>query len=134
MRFTVRFKLFAIVAVAAIALIVLAVASGVSEGVVENQVDAIRETYLPKIRLRPQLEAKFEHLVRTIQNAVGAADLDLLGPAAVEHDGLVRLLADTHDAMTVGQSAALRLAIDDYVDAALRVSKRSIAGDAGESM
>jgi signal transduction histidine kinase/DNA-binding response OmpR family regulator len=133
MRFTLRFKLFAIVAVAAIALVVLGVASGVSERVVEGQVDSIRDTYLPKIRLRPQLEAKFDHLVRTIQNAVGAAELDMLGTAATERDDLVQLLADTHDAMTVGQSAALRLAIDDYFDSAMTVSRRLINGDAGES-
>jgi len=134
MRFTLKFKLLAIVAVAAIALVVLTVASGFSERVVENQVDAIRDTYLPKIRLRPQLASGFDHLARSIQNAVEAADLDLLAPATAERDKLVRLLAETHDAMTVGQSAALRLAIDDYFDSAVAVSRRSIAGDAGEGM
>ena len=133
MRFTLRFKLFAIVAVAAIALVVLGVASGVSERVVEGQVDSIRDTYLPKIRLRPLLDAKFDHLVRTIQNAVGAAEVDMLGTAATERDGLIQLLAETHDAMTVGQSAAVRLAIDDYFDSAMTVSRRLISGDGGES-
>jgi signal transduction histidine kinase/DNA-binding response OmpR family regulator len=134
MRFTVRFKLFAIVAVAAVSLVVLALSSGVSERVVERQVDSIRDTYLPKIRLRPVLDAKFDHLVRTIQNAVGSAEVDMLGTAATERDGLVQLLAETHDAMTVGQSATLRLAIDDYFDSAMTVSRRLINGDAGESM
>ena len=134
MRFTLRFKLFAIVAVAAVALIVLTVSSELSEQAVGAQVASIRDTYLPKIRLRPELATAFDRLTRTIQNAVEASDADLLAPATGERDTVLRLITETHDAMTVGQSAALRLAIDDYFDAAIAVSRRLIAGDGGEAV
>ena len=133
MRATLRFKLFAIVAIAAIALIALTVSSGLSERTVELQVGGIRDTFLPKIRLRPALTTAFEHLGRTIQNAVEAADADLLTATTVERDAVLRLVADTHDALTMGQSAALRLAIEDYFDSAIAASRRLIAGEGGES-
>ncbi|MEO8845469.1 MAG: response regulator [Kofleriaceae bacterium] len=133
MRFTLRFKLLGLVGVAAIALIALTISSAVFEHAVEVQVDSIRDTYLPKIRLRPQLEGAFERLTRTIQNAVEASDADLLTPATAEKASVVQLISTTHDAMTVGQSAALRLAIDDYFDTAIIASRRLIAGEGGET-
>jgi signal transduction histidine kinase/CheY-like chemotaxis protein len=133
MRFTLRLKLFAIVGVATIALISLTVSSSLSEHAVERQIDSIRDTYLPKIRLRPALAGTFEHLVRTIQNAVEAADPDLLAPASAERDAVLAMIVGARDAMTVGQSAALRLAIDDYFDSAVATSRQLIAGDGGEA-
>jgi signal transduction histidine kinase/DNA-binding response OmpR family regulator len=133
MRFTFRFKLLAIVGVATIALIALTVSNSVSERAVEGQIDSIRDTYLPKIRLRPALTASFDHLVQTIQNAVAAADADVLASVSSERDAVLGLLASGRDAMSAGQSATLRLAIDDYFDSALVVSRRLIAGDGGEA-
>jgi signal transduction histidine kinase/DNA-binding response OmpR family regulator len=132
MRFTLRLKLLAVVGVATIALIVLTVSASLSERAVEVQIDSIRDTYLPKIRLRPELSASFDHLIRTIQSAVEAADVDLLAPAGAERDALLQSVAAARDAMTVGQSAALRLALDDYFDSAIAVSRRLIAGDGDE--
>src|SRR6185503_2691496 len=132
MRFTLRLKLLAIVGVATIALISLTVSSSLSEHAVERQIDSIRDTYLPKIRLRPELGASFEHLVRTIQSAVEAADMDLLAPATAERDAVLRLIFGARDAITVGQSAALRLAVDDYFDSAIAISRQLISGDGGE--
>jgi hypothetical protein len=133
MRFTLRLKLLAIVGVATIALIALTVSNSVSEHAVEAQIDSIRDTYLPKIRLRPELGAAFEHLVRTIQNAVEAADMDLLAVAAADRDAVLRSVREAGDALTAGQSATLRLAMDDYYDSAVAVSRRLIAGDGGEA-
>jgi signal transduction histidine kinase/DNA-binding response OmpR family regulator len=132
MRFTLRLKLLAVVGVATIALIALTVSSSLSERAVETQIDSIRDTYLPKIRLRPQLTASFEHLIRTIQSAVEAADVDLLAPASAERDAILQSVAAARDAMTGGQSAALRLALDDYFDSAIAVSRRLITGDGDE--
>ncbi|HEY1552866.1 MAG TPA: histidine kinase dimerization/phospho-acceptor domain-containing protein, partial [Kofleriaceae bacterium] len=131
---TLRLKLFAIVTAAAIAVIALTVSSGLSDRAIETQVDSIRETYLPKIRLRPTLTAAFEHLSRTIQNAVEAADADLLGGAAGERDALLRSAAEARDAMTMGQLATLSFAVNAYFDAAIAVSRKLIAGDGGEAM
>ena len=108
MRFTLRFKLVAIVAVAATALIVLAVTSALSERTVERQVDSIRDTYLPKIRLRPRLQSAFDHLSHALQNAAESSDADQLAPTAGERDGLAKTIADAHDALTAGQATSLR--------------------------
>src|SRR5215813_6321177 len=131
MRFTLRLKLLAVVGVATVALIALTVSSSLSERAIEVQIDSIRDTYLPKIRLRPELTASFDHLIRTIQSAVEAADVDLLTPASAERDAILQSAA-ARDAMTGGQRAALRLALDDYFDAAIAVSRRLIAGDGDE--
>jgi len=133
MRFTIRFKLFAIVAVAAIALIVLTVSAGFSEHAVEAQVDSIRDTYLPKIRLRPTLTAAFAHFVGTFKNAVDAADVDTLATTVAEHDALLKLVSTSREALTLGESAVLRLGIDDYYAAALAASRRLIEGGGGEN-
>jgi signal transduction histidine kinase/DNA-binding response OmpR family regulator len=133
MRFTLRLKLLAIVGVATIALIVVTVSNSVSEHAVEAQIDSIRDTYLPKIRLRPELGAAFERLVRTIQNAAEAADMDLLAMATADRDAILRSIQGAGDAMTAGQIATLHLAMDDYYDAAVAVSRRLIAGDGGEA-
>ncbi|HSR96055.1 MAG TPA: ATP-binding protein, partial [Kofleriaceae bacterium] len=133
MRLTLRLKLFAVVGLAALALIALTVSSSLSERAVDAQIDRIRDTYLPKIRFRPALVASFEHLNRTIQNAVEAADLDLLAPATAERDAIFQSIGAANDAMTSGEAAALRLAIGDYFDSALAVSRRLIAGGGDEA-
>jgi len=133
MRATLRFKLFAIVAVAAVALIGLTVWSSISERAVETQVEGIRDQYLPKIRLRPALTASFERLSRTIENAVAASDADLLAQATGEHDAVLKVLIGGRDALNAGQSATLQLAIADYYDSAIATSKRLIAGEGGEA-
>ena len=88
---------------AAIALVVLGVASGVSERVVEREVDRIRDTYLPKIQASPAARCEVQiSLAHTSRTRSRRPSVDLLGTAATERDGLVQLLAETHDAMTVG--------------------------------
>ena len=134
MRATLRFKLVALVAVAAAAVVALTVSSGLSDRAIEAQVDSIRETYLPKIRLRPALTTGFERLSRTVQNAVEAADADVLAGAGGERDALLRLASDARDAMTMGQLATLSFAVNDYFDAAIAVSRKLIAGEGGEAM
>jgi signal transduction histidine kinase/DNA-binding response OmpR family regulator len=132
MRIALRLKLFVLVAIAIGSLLVVAVASSVYEQRVIDQVDSIRETYLPKIRLRPQLQAGFERLARTLQNAVEASDADLLATADKEHQQLLRDVSSATDALTMGQIAALRYAIDDFYAAASDVSRQLIAGPSDE--
>ncbi len=134
MRATLRFKLVAVVAVAAAAVVALTVSSGLSDHAIETQVDSIRETYLPKIRLRPALSGGFERLSHTVQNAVEAADADVLAGAVGERDALLRLATDARDAMTIGQLAMLSFAVNDYFDDAIAVSRKLIAGDGGEAV
>ncbi len=133
MRIALRLKLFVLVAISIGSLLVVAVASSVYEQRVIDQVDSIRETYLPKIRLRPQLQAGFEQLARTLQNAVEASDADLLATADTEHAKLLTDVSIATDALTSGQIAALRLAISDYYAAAAAVSRHLIAGPSDDA-
>ncbi|HEY1813987.1 MAG TPA: response regulator [Kofleriaceae bacterium] len=133
MRATLKFKLFAIVAACAVALITLTVWSGIAERTIETQVNGIRDTYLPKIRLRPELTAAFDRLNRTIQNAFEASDADLLAAATAEHDALVKIVGDAHDALTMEQAAALRFSIEEYYASAIATTRRLIAGEGGEA-
>ena len=128
MRLTLRFKLVAMVVVAALCLLVLAASSEIYERRVETQIDSIRAGYLPKIRARPRLEAGFEKVARTIQDAAQASDADLLAAAETARQALIADLVAADDAMTVGQIAALRLAIEDYYASAIAVSRTLIAG------
>src|SRR4051794_6046956 len=134
MRFTLRFKLSAIVVVTATALITLTVASGVSDHAVEAQIDRIRDTYLPKIRLRPALDGALQRLEHAIQNATAAADADQLVAAARERDVLIRLAQGSPEALAVAEADGLRRAIDEYFDAATAVSRRLIDGGGGEAV
>ena len=72
MRLSVRAKLIAIVVVAAWAFVVLIVASSFIAARADRQLAAIRERYVPKIEIGPQLERQFEQLRRGIQEAVAA--------------------------------------------------------------
>jgi signal transduction histidine kinase/DNA-binding response OmpR family regulator len=134
MKFTLRFKLFAIVAVAAAALVALVVSSAVSERAVQRQIDDIRDTYLPKIRLRPQLQADFDHLGRTIQSAFEASDADLLGQADPQRAALLAAIADGRSAMPPGQGDALARAVDDYAATATATTRKLIAGAGGDTI
>jgi signal transduction histidine kinase/DNA-binding response OmpR family regulator len=132
-RATLRFKLFALVAACAVALIALTVWSSIAERTIETQVNGIRDTYLPKIRLRPELSAAFDRLSRTIQNAFEASDADLLGAASSEHDAIVKIIGDAHDALTMEQSAQLRFLVEEYFATAIATTRRLIAGEGGEA-
>nr|HEX4317949.1 response regulator [Kofleriaceae bacterium] len=134
MRFTLRFKLFAILLIATAAVLVLAVTSTLAERTIEQQVDSIRDTYLPKIRLRPRLQLAFDKLSRTMQSAAEARDADLLSPAAAEREDVGHVIADAHDALTASQVASLRNSVDAYYDAATSTTRRMIAGGGGEAL
>jgi signal transduction histidine kinase/DNA-binding response OmpR family regulator len=132
MRLSLRIKLFAIVLVSAVALIALTIFSGASEKNVETEIESIRDTYLPKIQVRSALGASFTKLSQDMQSAVEAADADLLASATDDYSGLLAII-NTSRGMTLGQAAVLRLAVSDYVDTAVPLSKRLIAGEGGES-
>ncbi|MDB4962980.1 MAG: Histidine kinase [Myxococcales bacterium] len=134
MRFTLRLKLIAIVAVGAIAMLVLTLTGASYEDRLASHVASIQQSYLPKIRLRPQLEHAFETVGRSLQQAVDASDPDLLAGAETERQAMLQLIGGARDAITVGQIAALRLAVEDYYTSALAVSRTLINGETGEGV
>ncbi|KAB2892912.1 MAG: methyl-accepting chemotaxis protein, partial [Kofleriaceae bacterium] len=134
MRLTFRAKLIAIVLVDALALLALVLLSRYIERRVDDQLAAIRDTFVPRVGLKPQLEGTFERIGRSLQDAVAANDLDLLDDAHRQHQLLLEQLAAGGDAVEPDRAAAFRKELDAYVASALAVSRRLIDGDAGEDV
>jgi CheY-like chemotaxis protein/signal transduction histidine kinase len=134
MRLTIRGKLGAIMAAAAVAFGVLVVGTELIATRLQAEVDAIQGRYLPKMDLGPRLEAEFEGARRGFQDAVAAHDLDALTETRDRKNTLLEQIAAAHDVLDATQTAALARAIDDYFAAAFDVSRRLIAGETGEAL
>ena len=134
MRLSFRSKLLAVVATAAFALVALVLSSAISARYVERHLDDIRRRYLPKVGLRPRLEAQFERIQRGFQDAVAASDRERLARTAELKKQLLQQLADVSGAVDPPLAAALALAIEDYHDTGKVVSARLIAHEIGEGV
>ncbi|HVZ72935.1 MAG TPA: response regulator [Polyangia bacterium] len=134
MRFSLRAKLTAIVAVAAGAFILVIVAGSISAALTERQLETIRERYLPIIEIGPRLEAQFEHLRRGLQDATAARDAEMLQGTRATFEDLRRLVATSHGVIEPTAAAALMTALDDYYRTASSVSSRLISGETGEAV
>ncbi len=134
MRFTFRAKLLTIVGTAALAFLVLIVASALIADRTEQQLTKIRDRYLPKVELRPQLEGQFERIARGLQDAVAAHDAQALTATRELKNSFLQQLAAAREAVDATQAAALQSAIDDYYAVAYDVSRRLISGETGEEL
>jgi PAS domain S-box-containing protein len=123
-----------IVGIAALALVLLIVASGVVARRAEVQLSAIQDRYLPKVVLQPELDASFERLRRGFQDAVAAHDAETLAITKNLKDRFLSQLAAAEGAVEPDDGAALRRALEDYYAAALDVSRRLIADETGEAL
>jgi CheY-like chemotaxis protein/signal transduction histidine kinase len=133
-RLSFRAKLIAIVATAAAALVILIAASVAISSRTEQELAKIQERHLPKLQLGPQLDADFERLKRAFQDAVAARDPEAInGTRGIEALFFEHLEANV-GAVTPGQVAAVRAAMDDYYAAAADVSRRLMAGETGERL
>jgi len=134
MSLSFRSKLFAVVASAAVALIALVLSSAIVGQRVDRHLDDIRRRYLPKIGLRPQLEARFERIQRGFQDAVAATDSERLAGTVELKNQFLRQLAESSDVVDPRQAASLQEAIQDFHSKAMAVSSRLIAGETGEAL
>src|SRR5438128_10662200 len=127
MNLSFRSKLLALVATAALALVALVVFSAIIAGRVEGHLDDIRRHYLPKVGLRPRLEAQFERIQRGFQDAVGASDPEKLAATALLKKEFLQQLAESSDAVEPALAEALARAVEDYSIQGASVSARLIA-------
>jgi len=134
MRPSLRSKLLAIVGTAAGAFLVLIISSMVIAQRADEQLANVRERFLPKLEVGPVLEKEFEHLRRSIEDAVSARDADALVATRKELDEFVAQLAASPRAVDPAAAAALRAAVDEYYGLATDVARRLIAGESGESL
>ncbi len=134
MHGSLRTKLMAIGASAAFALLAIVVASVLSANVSDAQVSLIQERLLPKVGLRPLIEAQFERLRRGFQDAVAAKDPDLLDGTRGMADAIGAQLAAARDAVDPADARAAERAVEDYYAMARNISLRLIAGETGEAI
>jgi signal transduction histidine kinase/CheY-like chemotaxis protein len=131
---TFRAKLIAIVGVATVAFSITIGVSAIINQRVGEQLGAIQQRFVPKMEIGPQLEAQFEQLRRTLQDAVAARDGDALDGTRDQYDGLMQRLAAAHDVLDAADAALLRSAIQEYYENAYDVSRRMIDGETGEAL
>jgi signal transduction histidine kinase/DNA-binding response OmpR family regulator len=134
MKLSFRSKLLALVATAALALVALVVSSEIIAARVERHLDDIRSHYLPKLGLRPQLEAQFERIQRGFQDAVAASDTEKLARTAELRNDFLKQLAQSSGAVEPALAAALERAVQDFHARGLSVSTRLIARETGEGV
>src|SRR4051812_24899888 len=134
LRISFRVKLMAVVAVAAFSLIALVITSMLLTQQVDDRMQTIQRSYMPKVALRPVLEAAFERIKRGLQDAVAASDADVLAATRAHKTAFVTDLSAAREAVDAAQAGALERAIDDYFTTAYDVSRRLIAGETGESI
>src|SRR5580692_4565238 len=134
MRLTLRAKLAAIVATAALAFVVIIVVGAYSLTGTEAELSKIEGRYLPRVDLQPRLEAQLERLQRAYQDAVAAHDLDAIAAANQIRDAFLEQLAGASAALDAAQAGALRASLDAYTRAAAALSRRLIAGETGEPL
>jgi len=127
MRLTFRAKLAAIVCVAALALGLVIVAGAASARSVEQQLVAVKERYVPRVELEPQLSAAFERLVRSFQDAVASHDKDMLAATESRRSELIELL-DDEELLPAIVFIFSRAACDDAVRQCLREGLRLTTG------
>jgi signal transduction histidine kinase len=134
MWLTFRTKLMAIVAITACAFILLIATGALIARRVERQVSTIRERYLPKVELEPQLDSEFERIRRGFQDAVSSRDVDVLAATNDPKSRFLEHLDAARSAVDPEEAAALRAALNDYYTAAYGVSRRLISGETGEAL
>jgi two-component system chemotaxis sensor kinase CheA len=134
MRVSFRAKLMTIVGSAALAFVVILTVSAVTASRVDAQLTAIQDRHLPKIDLEARLDAQFDRLQRSFQDAVAAHDIDALERTRSIEDALLAQLDGARQVVTPADLDALRVAIEDYYAAAHGVSRRIIDGETGEAL
>ena len=134
MNLSFRSKLLGLVATAGFALAALVLPSAIIAQRVEGHLDDIRQHYLPKVGLRPQLQGQFERIQRAFQDAVAASDRDKLAGTVELKKEFLQQLAASSDAVEPGLAASLGQAVEDFHAQALVVSRQLIAGETGETV
>ncbi|MFZ5891573.1 MAG: response regulator [Myxococcota bacterium] len=134
MSISFRAKLIAMLATALLAFCTVLVGSAlIGERQAADLADVERRL-IPKLELGPRLEAQFERLTRSYQNAVSAQDSAGLETAWQLRNDLFESIRQSGAVLEPSAAAALQWAIQDYSTLANDVSRRLIAGETGEQL
>lgn len=133
MRLTLQIKLLGIVGVSAASLVALIAADAISRVQIEQELSVIRDRHVPRLEQGPRLNAQYERVRRSLQDAVAAQDTEALAHTRAMRDEFLRSLR-TASLAHPGDNAALAEAFQAYYAAASEVSRRLIAGESGEQL
>jgi CheY-like chemotaxis protein/HAMP domain-containing protein len=131
---SIRSKLLAIAATTALAFLLLTLFGSLVTQRSQRRLDEIRSQHLPKMTLGPKLEAEFDTLRRSVQDAAAAQDSDALDGARQRKDALLAEIAGAKQGMSAANADALRGAIEEYFALASGVAHRMIDGETGEGL
>jgi signal transduction histidine kinase/CheY-like chemotaxis protein/HAMP domain-containing protein len=134
MRVTLRTKLAAIGFSTALAFVVVFVTSTVVTRRVDVQLSRVQERLIPKLTLGPQLERDFATLKRGYQDAVAAHDAEALERTRDLRDRILEQLDRGREVLDPAATAAFRVALAEYHEQALDVSRRMMTGEGGEGL
>jgi CheY-like chemotaxis protein/signal transduction histidine kinase len=134
MRLTLRLKLLLLVATASIALMALVMGGLVISRQQRAGLADVESRLVPRLRLAPELEAKFDRLRQELRDAVSAQDPAQLDSTALLKDQILVSLSQSAPVLGVVEAGQLRVALSDYYMTAESVSRRLIAGETGEAL
>jgi signal transduction histidine kinase len=129
-----RAKLSIIVGAAAAGLVLVMLLTALIGVRESRELRAIEGRLLPRLALGPRLEADFDRLSRSMQDAVAAQDPQALDDAHAIRDAMFERIAGAPQAVNASEASALRQMIDDYYQAARDVSRRLIDQETGEAI
>ena len=129
-----RVRLLLIVSTAALALIVTLIGSGLIAAQQTRDLRDVEQRLVPKLELRPKLQAEFDRLRQDMQDAVAAQDLPALEGTLTNRNNVFDLIARTRGVVDPGDAALLRWTVHDYYETAQEVSRRLIQGETGETL
>jgi CheY-like chemotaxis protein/HAMP domain-containing protein len=129
-----RSRLLLIVGTAALALVVMLVGSALIGAQQTRDLRDVEERLVPKLELGPKLEAEFDHLRQTMQDAVSAQDSPALDATLDLRNQMFDTIGAAHGVIDTGDAALLRWTLHDYYETAHDVSRRLIAGETGEDL
>jgi CheY-like chemotaxis protein/methyl-accepting chemotaxis protein len=134
LQLSLRKKLIAIVALIVVSLCAMLLVSlglGLRQA---QEIQDVESRMVPKLELGPRLQSEFEHLRRSMQEAVAAQDPAALDDSIRERNAFIGTVSSAGPALTAADAAELRHAITAYHEAAYGVSRRMLRGEAGESL
>lgn len=119
------------------ALLALVAVLAVSAAMVVRQgraLDDVQSRLVPRAELSPRIEAEFDALTRSLQDAVAAQDSGALEATIERKAALFELIGRAGPALDPSAGASLRWAVQDYYDNARDVSRRMLAGESTDGL
>jgi hypothetical protein len=122
LKSTFRVKLLAIFGAAILALLAGLAVSAMMGVRQDSELDDVQRRLVPKAELGPRIEAAFERLTRSMQDAVAAQDQSALDATIEQKAAVFELISRVGEALDPTSTAAMRWAVQDYYDTARDVS------------